>query len=73
MRKRITLMLFLLLSMTAGYTPTVQADTLLVVDVESQRASYVAYNFISYPPQAYNGKTLVKVDKIKGGYVGWYV
>ena len=30
MIKRITLMLFLLLSMTAGYTPTVQADTLLV-------------------------------------------
>ncbi|WP_207941994.1 hypothetical protein DOK78_000518 [Enterococcus sp. DIV2402] len=31
------------------------------------------FDFKNYPPSTYAGKTLVKVEKIKNGYRGWYI
>lgn len=68
------MMLFVLLfGMTVSSTSIVQADTIPLTEENSQRASYIAFNFNSYPPKVYNGRVLVRVDKVKGGYVGWYV
>lgn len=50
------------------------AETLQVVETENlQRSIYTPFDFKSYPPKTYRGMILVRVDKIKGGYVGWYV
>lgn len=63
----------LLFGITTSYTAVGHADTLQTTEENRQRASYIAFNFKSYPPKTYNGKTLVKVDKVEGGYIGWYV
>ncbi|MHC5269202.1 hypothetical protein ACYSNO_08490 [Enterococcus sp. LJL98] len=50
-----------------GYAEVLEAQ-------EVQRAAYIPFDFISYPPKTYRGMVLVRVDKKKkGGYVGWYV
>lgn len=37
------------------------------------RAIIKQYFFSQYPPKTYYGMTLIKVEKISGGYRGWYV
>lgn len=65
----------LLFGMMVSFPSAVaQAETVQVAETESTpRADIIPFDFKSYPPKTYRGMVLVRVDKTKGGYVGWYV
>lgn len=72
MKKIILFSLFV--GMMVSFPGVGHAETLQVAETENvQRAAYIPFDFKSYPPKTYRGMILVRVDKIKGGYVGWYV
>lgn len=71
--KKIVLFAFVLLigigGAEVGYA---QTDSIMENNAHV-RVQIKKYPFNSYPPAKYMGMTLIKVEKISGGYRGWYV
>ncbi|MEG0292716.1 hypothetical protein [Enterococcus sp.] len=72
MKKLILVAFVLLVGIGGAQVGYAQTDSIMENNAYT-RAQIKKYPFNSYPPSKYLGMTLVKVDKVSGGYVGWYV
>lgn len=72
MKKLVLFAFVLLIGIGCAEVGYAQTDSIMENNAHV-RAQFKKYPFNSYPPSKYLGMTLVKVDKVSGGYVGWYV
>ena len=54
-------------------TPVVHSESVGAEEVSvTPFFRMVQYKFKNYPPSTYKGKVLIYVEKVSGGYTGWY-
>lgn len=56
-----------------GGSQIAHAEEVEYTDNVEALLSLTPYEFKNYPPSTYNGKTLVKVEKLSDRYRGWYI